>query len=397
MTQAPAHRFVRDLSELRSALLAMGENVQVFDEQNATVVFGTHDGLESTIQLIWSEERRALHVVEVYGSVVPHERRQEIFNLVAFANTKVNMPAFQVRKNPGGWKVAFSTCAFVDHEGRLSTRAVTELLLQTRLAGHEIRLIETMTGPAEAEAAKAPEAPKETPPTKQAAAAMSEDAKKYAAFASRAVEKLAKVPPPPTFPPITIEQRAALAAAFGRDLPRFGPRVATAKIEDYGHPFFAKVRVLRLEAKDAPEVAYAAWTSFGAIALSGNPVGLIGMCADERPAYADDPDLSIILGNMAAAWTSAGLAKATQLTSIDDIPFRRSTTEDAALEADVRRKFGERIHAPRVEAFDGGTRVTMWIVSEGRLRRRVSEVRPNLVTVKEENLSELALDDRKPS
>jgi len=390
MTRQAEHSFVRDLSELRSALLAMGENVQVFEEQNATVVFGTHNGLESTIQLIWSDERRALHVVEVYGSVVPHERRQEIFNLVAFANTKVNMPAFQVRKNPGGWKVAFSTCAFVDHEGRLSTRAVTELLLQTRLAGHEIRLIETMTGPAEAEAPRAAEAPKETPPTKQAVAATSEDAKQYAAFASRAVEKLAKVPPPQAFPPITIEQRAALAAAFGRDLPRFGPRVATAKIDDYGHPFFSKVRVLRLEAKDAPEVAYAAWTSFGAIPLSGNPVGLIGMCADERPAFADDPDLSIILGNMAAAWTSAGLAKAQQLASIDDIAFARATPEDAEHEKAVRQKLGDRIHAPRIESFEGGRRVTMWVVSEGKVRRRISEVRPNLVTVNEETAADLA-------
>lgn len=389
MTQAPAHSFVRDLAELRQALLAMGEKVEVFEEQNATVVFGTHNGLESTIQLIWSVERGALHVVEVYGSLVPHERRQEVFNLAVFANTKVNMPAFQVRKNPNGWKVAFSTCAFLDHEGRLSTRAVTELLLQTRLAGHEIRLIETMTGPAEA-AARAAEAPKETPPTKQAVAAASEDAKQYAAFASRTREKLASLPAPPTFPPITIEQRAALAAAFGRDLPRFGPRVATAKIEDYGHPFFSKVRVLGLEAKDSPEVAYAAWTSFGAIVLSGNPVGLIGMCADERPAFADDPDLAIILGNMAAAWTSSGLTKAEQLTSIDDISFPRATPEDAALEKEVRQKLGDRIHAPRVESFDGGRRVTMWVVSEGRVRRRISEVRPNLVTVKEEAVADLA-------
>ena len=148
--------------------------------------------------------------------------------------------------------------------------------------------------------------------------------------------------------------------------------------------------MLGLEAKDSPEVAYAAWTSFGAIVLSGNPVGLIGMCADERPAFADDPDLAIILGNMAAAWTSSGLTKAEQLTSIDDISFPRATPEDAALEKEVRQKLGDRIHAPRVESFDGGRRVTMWVVSEGRVRRRISEVRPNLVTVKEEAVADLA-------
>lgn len=216
------------------------------------------------------------------------------------------------------------------------------------------------------------------------------DAKAYAAFAARTKAKLAALPPPPPFPPITPEQRAALEDAFRRELPRFERRVATSQITDAVNPFFRKVRVLRLAQGDFPaEAAYAAWTSFGPVVLSGNPVALVAMCADEKPSHADDPDLAIVLANFGGAWTGASLMSFVQLGSVDDIPFRRASAADLEAEARIRADFAARIHPPRVETLEWGVRVTMWLVSESKLRLRVSETRPNLVTSREDVVADV--------
>jgi hypothetical protein len=216
------------------------------------------------------------------------------------------------------------------------------------------------------------------------------DARSYADFASRTRAKLAAIGPAPAWPTITPEQRAALQDAFRRELPRFERRVPTSTIEDNGHPFFRKVRVLRLADANFPaELAFAAWTSFGPIVLSGNPVALVAMCADERPAYVEDLDLAIVLANIAGVWAGASLMSFVQLASVEDIPFRRAGPADLEAEARIREAYASRIHPPRVETFAGGVRVTMWLVSESKLRLRVSETRPNLVTTREDVVAEV--------
>lgn len=73
-----------------------------------------------------------------------------------------------------------------------------------------------------------------------------------------------------------------------------------------------------------------------------------------------------------------------RLGSVDDIPFRRASEVDRASEADIRRRFATQIVPPAVERLSDGVRVTMWIVSESRLRRRVGEIRGGALAVTEE-------------
>jgi hypothetical protein len=74
---------------------------------------------------------------------------------------------------------------------------------------------------------------------------------------------------------------------------------------------------------------------------------------------------------------------------VNDIPFRGASDEDRALEADIRQRFAAQIVPPGVERSSDGVRVTMWIVSESRLRRRISEIRGGAIAVTEEVLADV--------
>jgi hypothetical protein len=93
---------------------------------------GSH---RSTIQLVWGPQQQqqgAIFLVEVLPVAVPPTRIDEQIRTLAFANAQIASPAFQVRKQAAGWKVAYSVCAYLDHEGKLSTRVVIEWLAEIR-------------------------------------------------------------------------------------------------------------------------------------------------------------------------------------------------------------------------------------------------------------------------
>ena len=77
--------------------------------------------------------------------------------------------------------------------------------------------------------------------------------------------------------------------------------------------------------------------------------------------------------------------------SVEDIPFRSTSDADRAIEADIRGKFGARIHPAALTSLPDGIRVTLWVASESRLRRRVSEVRNGIASVTETPLADLPI------
>jgi hypothetical protein len=192
-------------------------------------------------------------------------------------------------------------------------------------------------------------------------------------------------------PPLTQAELAQLAEVLRRDLPRFGDRVLTAKISDVGGQYWERVRVLRLESASPfpAQAAYAAWLSSGPIVLSHHPSALAAINAEEISARASDPDLAVALAGIAGVWTGASLMLEVRLNSVDDIPFRGATDQDRASEAEIRQRFAPQIVPPAVERLDDGVRVTMWIVSESRLRRRTGEIRSGAITLTEDVLADV--------
>ncbi len=217
------------------------------------------------------------------------------------------------------------------------------------------------------------------------------DSEAYAAAVSRARTKLAEYGMRPSFGSLSTAHRARLREACARDLPSFADRVNDATITDVGAPFFARVRILRLDsALPFPAlVAYAALTpTHGPIVLTGRPEGLRAMCEDEPPP-SSDPDLATVLANLAGAWTGASVMLEVRVSGVDEIPFRRVGPHDAAWEREVRLAHGSRITPPALERLDDGVRVTSWLVSESRLRRRAVAVRSATIDVTEEVVAEL--------
>lgn len=219
---------------------------------------------------------------------------------------------------------------------------------------------------------------------------MSGGAQEFVEAIQRATAKLAQIAPS-IHPPLAPTEIARLAEAFRRDLPRFGDRVSTARVSDVGAQYWDRVRIVRLESASPfpAQAAHAAWLSSGPVVLSGHPSALAAVNAEERCTRASDPDLSVALASIAGVWTGASLMLEVRLHRVDDIPFRRASDEDRASEADVRRRFTTQIVPPALERRSDGVRVTMWIVSESRLRRRVSEVRGGAITVTEEVLADV--------
>lgn len=212
----------------------------------------------------------------------------------------------------------------------------------------------------------------------------------YVEAVARATAKLEGIPAD-VHPPLSPAQVAQLAEAFRHDLPRFGDRATTAKVTDAGAQYFARVRILRVESA-APfpaQAAYAAWLPSGPLVLSGHPSAFDAVNAEERSALAHDPDLCVSLAGIAGLWSGASLMLEVRLNGIDDVPFRRANEPDRDAEADLRRRFGAQVVPPAVERFDDGVRLTMWLVSESRLRRRVSEIRSGAIAVTEEVLAEV--------
>lgn len=192
-------------------------------------------------------------------------------------------------------------------------------------------------------------------------------------------------------PPLTPAQVTQLGEVFDRDLPRFGSRALSAKISDVGGVYWERVRILRLDSASPfpAQTAYAAWLSSGPVVLSQHPAALAAVNAEEHSARASDPDLSVAFASIAGVWTGASLMLEIRLHNVDDIPFRHATDNDRASEAEIRRTFGAQIVPPAVERLADGVRVTIWIVSEAHLRRRVSEVRGGALAVTEEVLAQV--------
>jgi hypothetical protein len=207
---------------------------------------------------------------------------------------------------------------------------------------------------------------------------------------TRATAKLESIAPA-AHAPLSSAQIAALGEVCRRDLPRFGDRALTAKIGEAGAQYFERARILRLESATPfpAQAAYVAWLSSGPIVLSGNPSALAALNAEERSPHASDADLAVAIGSIAGVWTGASLMLEVRLAHVDDIPFRRATAEDGASEAAIRQRFATEIVPPSVERLSDGVRVTMWIVSESRLRRRISEVRDGAIAVTEAVLAEV--------
>lgn len=385
MTTAMAsasHTFVTDLQALGVALEGLGERVVTRDGISAVVKpMGNH---VSTIQLVWGPQQQQqgkIFFVEVLPVLVPPARVDELMRMLAFANAQIASPAFQVRKQTAGWKIAYSVCAYLDHEGKLSTRVVIEWLAEIRRVIQE-RIAELSS----LGAAPVPAPVPPSPPTSTVPSPPSE----FVEAATRATAKLEKIKPA-THPPLTPTEVTQLAEVFRRDLPRFGDRVLTAKISDAGGQYWDRVRVLRVESASPfpAQAAYAAWLSSGPIVLSNHPSALAALNAEEISARTSDPDLAVALASIAGVWTGASLMLEVRLNSVNDIPFRAATDQDRASEAEIRQRFASQIVPPVVERLDDGVRVTMWIVSESRLRRRTGEIRGGAITVTEEVLADV--------
>ena len=219
---------------------------------------------------------------------------------------------------------------------------------------------------------------------------MSTSPNEFVETVTRANAKLAQIKPS-THPSLSPDQIAQLAEVFRRDLPRFGDRARTAKITDAGAQYMQRVRILRVESPSPfpAQAAYAAWLSSGPVVLSHHPAALAAVNAEERSVHASDRDLSVALASIAGVWTGASLMLEVRLNNVDDIPFRRASDVDRASEAEIRQRFATQIVAPAVERLGDGVRVTMWIVSESRLRRRVGEVRGGALAVIEDVIADV--------
>ena len=376
------HVFVTDLAGLCSALERFGE--RVVSHRGVTAVVKAMAGHESTIQLVWGPQQQqagAIYLIEVLPMVVAPTKVDELIRVLAFANAQIAVPAFQLRKQPAGWKIAYSVCAYLDHEGKLSTRVVLAWLAEIRRVIQErlpeLSSLVTMSPPSTP-------VPPSTPPSTVTSP------NEFDQAAARADTKLAQITPA-AHPPLAPADIARLAEVFRRDLPRFGDRVLTAKITDVGGQYWERVRVLRLESTMPfpAQAAYAAWLSSGPVVLSHHPAALAAVNQEELSPRASDPDLAVSLASIAGVWTGASLMLDVWLTSVDDIPFRGATDEDRAQEADIRQRFGTQIVPPTVERLPEGVRVTMWIVSESRLRRRTSEIRNGAISVTEDVVAEV--------
>lgn len=375
MVGAP-HIFVTDLGALCSALEARGERVVTRD--GVTAVVKLLDDHESTIQLVWGPQQQqqgAMFFVEVLPTLIPPDKIAELLQLLAFANAQLASPAFQLRKQPAGWKVAYSICAYLDHEGKLSTRVVMAWLAEIRRAIKE-RLPEIVS--LGAASSSSPASTVSAPPSE------------FVQAVTRATPKLQQIQAT-VHPPLTSAQVTQLGEVFARDLPRFGSRALSAKISDVGGAYWERVRILRLDSTTPfpAQTAYAAWLSSGPVVLSHHPAALAAVNAEEHSARVSDPDLSVALASIAGVWTGASLMLEIRLNSVDDIPFRQATDGDRASEAEIRQAFGSQIVPPAVERLADGVRVIMWIVSESHLRRRISEIRGGALAVTEEVLAQV--------
>jgi hypothetical protein len=372
MEGAP-HVFVTDLSALCSALEGLGE--RVVTRHGITAVVKMVGGHESTIQLVWAPAQGAIFLVEVLPMLIAPTKVEELIRALAFANAQIASPAFQLRKQPAGWKVAYSVCVYLDHEGKLSTRVVVEWLAEIRRVIQE-RLPELASF---GSVSVPPASPAIMPTTSE-----------FVDSVNRATKKLEQIKLA-THPALTPAELAQLDDVFRRDLPRFGDRASASKISDAGAQYFDRVRILRL-ASAAPfpaQTAYAAWLSTGPVVLSHHPSALAAVNAEEISARASDPDLAVALAGIAGVWVGASLMLEVRLNSVNDIPFRGATDEDRASEADIRQRFATQIVPPAVERLGNGVRLTMWIVSESQLRRRSSEIRGGAIAVTEEVLAEV--------
>lgn len=192
-------------------------------------------------------------------------------------------------------------------------------------------------------------------------------------------------------PPLASASIAELGQVFRRDLPSFGDRALDATITDAGAKFFSRIRILRLESAIPfpAQAAYAAWLGTGPVVLTGNPEALHAVNAEERSAVAADPDLAIALAGIVGTWIGASRLLEIRLRDVDDIPFRRANDEDREREAELRRVFASRIEPPGAVRIGDGVRVTMWIVSESRLRLRQVEVGVRGLLATEEVLADV--------
>lgn len=367
-----AHVYATSLPELVQALEARGERATM--RGNSTLLFGTIDGIESAMQVVWRADVGAVHFVEVLPYVIGPERTADLLRFLADANADLAVPAFQLRKQPVGSKVAFSTVAFLDHESRLSTRAAGELIKTVRFAVRD----------AHAPLRALTEAAAPTLPS-------SGDPQVFSTAIDTGQQKLDKLDCDPVEVSLSADEVAAIVKACERDLPRFAGRVAEAEVTNVAAPYFKRVRVLKLESQVPfpAQTAYVAWTASGPSVLTGNPTVVTAMCADERPAVINDFDLAVHFAVDAMYWASASVFNEVRVNTADDIPWRRAGEDDTTREAELRKTVGPQLRPAGVAKLDDGLRVTMWVASESKLRFRVADIRRDVVAVSETAVADL--------